>query len=202
MLDYEPGTLYCYSNYGYLLAGMVVEKLSGLSFIDYVNQKILQPVGLASVRISPTLEGTQAADEPPYEDSLNGLTADPSSNQTAPAAYGGDQMLLEAADSAAGIACPAAELGQFIHLYKVWGNGIRGQLNLQRGHYKNRDGSMHGTSSWAESRWDDVDWVCVFNTRNFLNKYELASKSPPKYEENEDQKLPREIDKLLNQLAL
>jgi hypothetical protein len=61
---------------------------------------------------------------------------------------------------------------------------------------------MHGTSSWAESRGDDVDWVCVFNTRDFLDKYELATKKPPKYEENQDQKLPVEIDKLLNQLAL
>lgn len=61
---------------------------------------------------------------------------------------------------------------------------------------------MHGTSSWAESRWDDVDWVCVFNTRDFLDKYELSNKKPPKYEENEDQKLPREIDQMLNELAL
>jgi CubicO group peptidase (beta-lactamase class C family) len=77
MLDYEPGTLYCYSTYGYLLAGMVVQKLSGISFIDYVNQKVLQSAGLAPVRIFPTAEGTQASDEPPYEDDLCGLTADP-----------------------------------------------------------------------------------------------------------------------------
>jgi CubicO group peptidase (beta-lactamase class C family) len=202
MLDFDPGRLYCYSNYGYLLAGMVVEQLSGLSFIDYVNQKILQPAGLAPVHLTTTEEGTQPPDEPLYEDDRSGLTADPSSNQTAPAAYGGDQVLYDVDDSALGIACPAAEVGQFIHLYKVWGNGTRAQLNLQRGHYRNRDGSMHGTSSWAESRGDDVDWVCVFNTRDFLDKYELATKKPPKYEENQDQKLPVEIDKLLNQLAL
>jgi hypothetical protein len=35
-----------------------------------------------------------------------------------------------------------------------------------------------------------------------LDKYELSNKKPTKYEENEDQKLPREIDMLLNQLAL
>lgn len=98
MLDFEPGTLYCYSNYGYLLAGMVVEKLSGLSFIDYVNQKILQPAGLAPVHVSTTAEARRPPMNLPYEDNLSGLTADPSSNQAAPAAYGGDQMLLEVAD--------------------------------------------------------------------------------------------------------
>ncbi len=41
-----PGEVISYSNHGLALAGLVVEKISGLSFVDYVNQNILEPLGM------------------------------------------------------------------------------------------------------------------------------------------------------------
>ena len=43
-LDFNPGTKVAYSNFGYLLAGRVIEKVSGLSYATYVQQKLLTPV--------------------------------------------------------------------------------------------------------------------------------------------------------------
>ena len=43
---YEPGTTPGYSNYATALAGYIVERVSGKSFDDYIEQKILQPLGM------------------------------------------------------------------------------------------------------------------------------------------------------------
>ncbi|MFN7930052.1 MAG: serine hydrolase domain-containing protein [Blastocatellia bacterium] len=42
----EPGTKYSYTTYGYNLLSRVVEAASGMSFCDYVQQRILTPLGL------------------------------------------------------------------------------------------------------------------------------------------------------------
>lgn len=44
---YAPGTTPAYSNYGTALAGYIVERVSGLGFEDYIDRKILGPLGMA-----------------------------------------------------------------------------------------------------------------------------------------------------------
>ena len=44
---YEPGTTPSYSNYGTALAGYIVERVTKMSFDDYVEQRIFQPLGMA-----------------------------------------------------------------------------------------------------------------------------------------------------------
>ena len=46
--DFAPGTDWSYSNSGYYLAGMIVEKLSGLTYQEYLRKNILEPNGLTS----------------------------------------------------------------------------------------------------------------------------------------------------------
>ncbi|RCV58321.1 serine hydrolase [Marinitenerispora sediminis] len=45
---FEPGTVPAYSNYGNMLAGYVVERVSGTRFEEYVRQNILDRTGMAS----------------------------------------------------------------------------------------------------------------------------------------------------------
>ncbi len=45
---YAPGTTPSYSNYGYLLAGYVVEQVTGTPFDEYVAEHVLAPAGMAS----------------------------------------------------------------------------------------------------------------------------------------------------------
>ncbi len=49
-LDFEPGTRWQYSNTNYTVAGMVVEKASGMPFFQFVRTRILDPVGLTSAK--------------------------------------------------------------------------------------------------------------------------------------------------------
>jgi D-alanyl-D-alanine carboxypeptidase len=46
--DQEPGTSFRYSNYGYILLGLIIEKASGMSYYDYVREKIFAPAGMTA----------------------------------------------------------------------------------------------------------------------------------------------------------
>ena len=43
---FTPGERHEYSNSGYAVLAMIIEKLSGLSFADYVEQRIFDPLGI------------------------------------------------------------------------------------------------------------------------------------------------------------
>lgn len=45
---HEPGTKFLYSNTGYILAGAVLEKLSGKSWEDLTEERLFQPLGITS----------------------------------------------------------------------------------------------------------------------------------------------------------
>jgi D-alanyl-D-alanine carboxypeptidase len=47
-LDFEPGTRWQYSNTNYTIAALVVEKVSGMPFFEFVRKRILQPLNLNS----------------------------------------------------------------------------------------------------------------------------------------------------------
>src|SRR5947209_17478526 len=45
-LQFEPGSRWEYSNYGFLLLGVIIEKASGQSYYDYVHEHIFKPAGM------------------------------------------------------------------------------------------------------------------------------------------------------------
>ncbi|HEX2222868.1 MAG TPA: serine hydrolase, partial [Thermoanaerobaculia bacterium] len=49
-LDFEPGSRMAYNNSGYVLLGAIVEKLSGKSYEDFIEQEIFQPLGMTRSR--------------------------------------------------------------------------------------------------------------------------------------------------------
>jgi Beta-lactamase len=46
-LLFQPGTASAYSNEGYVVLGAVVEKLTGMSYFDYVRERIFRPLGMS-----------------------------------------------------------------------------------------------------------------------------------------------------------
>ncbi len=48
-LDFEPGTDWQYSNTGYVLAGAVVEKVSGESLFDFLERRVFSPLQMRHV---------------------------------------------------------------------------------------------------------------------------------------------------------
>jgi CubicO group peptidase (beta-lactamase class C family) len=48
---FSPGEKYMYSNTGYVLLGSIVEKISGMNFVKYCQERIFDPVGMTSTNI-------------------------------------------------------------------------------------------------------------------------------------------------------
>jgi CubicO group peptidase (beta-lactamase class C family) len=49
----DPGETWLYANANYVLAGLIVERVSGLSYGDYVQRHIFQPLGMMHSYVSP-----------------------------------------------------------------------------------------------------------------------------------------------------
>src|SRR3984885_9574989 len=48
-LDFEPGTKWQYSNTNYVIAGVIVEKVSGMPLLQFLSQRVFTPLGMKSV---------------------------------------------------------------------------------------------------------------------------------------------------------
>jgi D-alanyl-D-alanine carboxypeptidase len=52
-LEFEPGSRWAYSNYGFLLLGVMIEKVTGESYYNYVRDHVFTPAGMASTGSLP-----------------------------------------------------------------------------------------------------------------------------------------------------
>ena len=48
-LDFEPGTKWQYSNTNYVIAGLIVEKVSGMPILDFLQRRIFGPLNMTTV---------------------------------------------------------------------------------------------------------------------------------------------------------
>src|SRR5689334_22034747 len=44
-LDFNPGEKFAYSNFGYIILGRVIERVSGMPYKEFVRTRVLDPVG-------------------------------------------------------------------------------------------------------------------------------------------------------------
>ena len=51
--EFAPGSRWQYSNYGFLLLGVLIEKVSGQSYYDYVRDHIYKPAGMTATASEP-----------------------------------------------------------------------------------------------------------------------------------------------------
>ncbi len=54
-LDFDPGTRYAYSNFGYAVVGRIVERVSGVTYEEFVKREVLAPAGITRMRIGASL---------------------------------------------------------------------------------------------------------------------------------------------------
>jgi len=68
-LRFEPGSRWEYSNYGMLLLGVVIERVTGQSYYDYVAEHVYRPAGM-------THSGSEPEDQPVAERSVGYMRRD------------------------------------------------------------------------------------------------------------------------------
>lgn len=51
-LEFQPGETWAYTNSGYLLLGNIIEKLSGMSYWEFLDNRIFTPLGMSATRSS------------------------------------------------------------------------------------------------------------------------------------------------------
>ena len=63
---WRPGTFYAYSNSGYLVAGRVIEKVTGEAFESWMKREVLEPMGMKNasfLREAPAVQGVDRSGE-------------------------------------------------------------------------------------------------------------------------------------------
>lgn len=68
-LDFNPGTAYAYSNFGYCVLGRVIEAVSGKPYHEFVRETIFIPLGIRGMQLGKNLLKDRAAGEVRYYDS-------------------------------------------------------------------------------------------------------------------------------------
>ena len=70
-LHYTPGMGRAYSNLGYSVLGLVIEKITGMPYEKYCKQAIMEPLGIYDMTIAGNLQSEKAPFEVTYYETTN-----------------------------------------------------------------------------------------------------------------------------------
>jgi CubicO group peptidase (beta-lactamase class C family) len=129
-LQFDPGTRYAYSNFGYCVLGRIIEKLSGVSYAEYATSRVLAPAGAGRMLLGRTLPDGRAPGEVRYYDvpgAMLSVSAFPGSqDRLVPWPYGG--FHLEAMDAHGGWAASVVDYLRYVTALD--GSRMTGAWNL------------------------------------------------------------------------
>lgn len=193
-LDFEPGTRYAYSNFGYSVLGRIIEAASGKKYEDFIKENVLNPLGIKKMRLGYTAFNRKSSDEAVCYTAFNCSLMKGFAEEANP--YG--SFNLEWMDSHGGWISSSVEYARFCLAFSI---GTKTQEILfkpstiekviQRPPYVSKDeevyyglgwlvrpqgaggranlwhnGSLPGTYAFAAILGDGKGWVALFNGRS------------------------------------
>jgi CubicO group peptidase (beta-lactamase class C family) len=183
-LHFTPGTGRAYSNLGYAILGLVIEKVTGMSYSDYCRKEILEPIGIFDMTLARNLPAEKAPFEVTYYEPGDAILK-PSIYGTGglvPASYGGND--IEALGGAGAWLATAPDLMKF--LLAIDGFDSRKDILSResitfmtdtRNEYAPvgwkttiydgtwwRTGTFPGTAGMMKRQADGTAWVVLLNT--------------------------------------
>ena len=195
MLDFTPGTLYDYSNYGYLLLGRIIEAVTGVSYASYMQSHVFTPLGISRITLGQSEFQFRKPGEVPYfttDPSLYPNLRQPGAPVNVMAPYG--NFNIENMDSHGGFLASAVDLARFATafdstglypvltqstintIFAVPSVGISSGGSWYGCGWAVRDagsgintwhnGSLTGTYTLMVRRYDGLDWVVLFDQRD------------------------------------
>ncbi|WP_242454621.1 serine hydrolase domain-containing protein [Bailinhaonella thermotolerans] len=190
-LDFDPGTKMVYCNYGYMLLGRVIEKVSGLSYEDYVTRTFLRPLKITRMRLGGSLRSEALPGEVAYTSKLTNKSVVDNSGAVVPYPYGGFNMPNQ--DANGGWVASAVDLVRFERIFDLptttnllsstaisrafakpetgvpsngaWYGGGWYVRTKNGGLNTWHTGSMPGTFTLVVRRYDGVTFAAFFNRR-------------------------------------
>ncbi len=180
-LDFDPGTRAAYSNFGYVVLGAIIERVTGERFGEAVHRITLRPMGIGRVRIDPPGREYLAGEAHRYSPETDHPL--PGGHPVMTAAAGGWEAsavemarFLTAMDGSRGeaflseammkqmLAAPPAPQkprrnGSYFGL--GWDTVRPGAKGFEYG----KNGGLPGICTYIEHMPGGVDWVVLFNSR-------------------------------------
>lgn len=183
-LHFTPGTGQSYSNLGYSILGLVIEKVSGMSYEKYCREKILEPLGIYDMALGHNFPDQTLPLEVSYYETENAQYK-PSvygTGELVPASRGGND--IETLGAAGAWVATAPDLMRLLlavdgfdypkdfispesikYMTDVY-NGyapVGWRATMVNGTWW-RTGSFAGTSAMMKRMPDGTAWVVLFNT--------------------------------------
>ncbi|MGD0756551.1 MAG: serine hydrolase domain-containing protein [Bacteroidales bacterium] len=183
-LHYTPGAGKAYSNLGYSILGLVIEKVSGMSYEDFCRKTILEPLGIYDMKIAGNLPSEKAPFEVTYYE--------PSDVLLKPSIYGTGEMVtpsyggndIKALGGAGAWVATAPDLMRLLLAIDGFktppdilsDQSIRFMTDINNGFapvgWKGtvldgtwwRTGSFPGSAGMMKRQSDGISWVVLFNS--------------------------------------
>lgn len=184
-LHFNPGSNYSYSNMGYMFLGLVIEKITGLKYENYVEKFILYPNGIYDMHIGKNLFEEKFPNEVRYHEQFGSQKIKSFDGDSAMVAkvYGGNDITL--LGSAGGWVASAVELAKLMvvidgfdqvpdflskeSIYSMAGGFEKtlGWRDIDENGSWYRTGSFAGTAAMLSRRNDGLQWVLLCNTSSW-----------------------------------
>lgn len=113
-LGYVPGTSQSYSNFGYLLLSMIIEKVSGMGYEEFIQKNVLKPAGCNDMHMAHNYYKEKYKNEVRYYLQPNDELVEEYNNsrRMVERCYGGND--LPALSGAGAWVCSVPELAKFV----------------------------------------------------------------------------------------
>ena len=158
-LDFTPGERYEYSNFGYMVLGLIVERVTGRDFTEYLQDEIFEPIGVpaSEIELGGSLLEDRNPREPFYSHPYLGTNV---FEPTELVAYPDGGFHLESMASLGGQIASASAVTRFLDRY--W---ISGEPRTVGSESHTFYGSLPGTRTMARQRTDGFNVVVLLNQR-------------------------------------
>lgn len=155
-LDFAPGARVAYANAGYLFLGLIIEKITGMTWLEYARQTILEPLGIDETELlmGRSLAADRDPREPAYEDPYLSSSVFPDYGLV-PRPDG--SFDLDTRTGGGNVVTSSRVLAQFLTRYAV--DGQRRSVPRADGH----TGEFNGTRTLLRSYDNGVGLVLYFN---------------------------------------
>jgi N-acyl-D-amino-acid deacylase len=158
-LDYKPGTKEAYSNFGYSLLGQIIEKVTGKTYIQYIQEDLFAPLGVTDVYQGATALESRLPNEPYYTCTGKGESVLKPGTQVC---WPDGGWSIEGMDAHGGLVTSATALEKFLDAYCINGKPSNGPGSC--GTYA-FFGSLDGTLSLVVQQPDGINYVVILNNR-------------------------------------